>query len=221
MAIWSIADQSGASPTIYRKKWNQTQRKIPTLRLFSQLGVFKRADTPNTCTWGAKFTGQAAGAVNTDGGAFVTAASDQNVATSLVYGSYAAPARITDGMVQRLSVLAGAGPDINAMLAEPVQEAILDAGAAILKLMNQHLYIGLGTSNQMVGAATAIAATGTYANISAANQTAWASQVTANGGALQSLTLNRIRTLLENVSINSNEGRPDLAVCRPPVFSAW
>lgn len=221
MAIWSVADQSGASPIIYRKRWNQTQRKIPTLRLISQMDQIKRADTPNNITWGATFDGQNAAAVNLDGGAFLAPTSDQAVPTTLVYGSYSAPVRFTDDIVWKLSQNSGADVSINAMLAEPIQENVMNAGAKALKVFNQHIFIGSGSSNQMVGAATALAASGTYAGIAASSQSQWASTVTANGGVLQSLTLGRVKTLLETVSNGSSEGRPDFAVCRGPVFSAW
>lgn len=219
--IFSMADMSGAIPsTIYRRMVTQTQRKAPTARLLSQIGAFRRGDTGNTMTWNVKFSGQDAGVVNLDGGSFRTAVSDTPVSASLVYGSYGAPLKVTDRFQWMAGPNAGLGMDINS-LADPWMINLADGVQAWVKLVNQHVYSGSGSSNQMVGLATAIASSGTYANIAAATYSQWASTVTANGGVLQNLTLARVKTLLRTVATNSALGRPDIAICQPAVFDAW
>jgi hypothetical protein len=220
MAVFSIADQSGTFPLTYARKFSTLQRHCRTLRVLSGIGAWERNNTGDTIKWNTRFDGQAAAAVNLDGGAFVTPASDVKVPCTLAQGSYSAPAQVTTRMQWTAGSSGGYGPDVNPW-ADQWNDAIMEALEAWCKLVNQHLYAGSGASDQMVGAATALAATGTYANINQATRATWASTVTGASGTLQTLTLARVKTLLRTVGDANPYGRPNLAFCRGPVFDTW
>lgn len=219
MAVFSISDMSGVLPVAYPKLIGQVQRKAPLLRLLSELGGLRRSATGHQVTWSVKFGGQDAGTVNMDGGTLRTAASDQPVAATLGFGSYAAPVKVTDDLLWRGGSSAGFGPDLNP-LTDAVQQNIADGIEKWVKAVNTDLYAGSGTSNDMTGLNKAVVATGTYAGISASVQTAWASTVSGNGGSLRSLTLPLIKTQLRTIAAASKLGRPDLAVCPPAIMDA-
>lgn len=219
MAVFSISDMSGVLPSAYPKLIGQVQRKAPLLRLLAQLGGLRRANTGHQITWSVKFSGQDAGAVDMDGGNLRTAASDQPVAATLGFGSYAAPVKVTDDLMWRAGSQAGFGPDLNP-LTDAVQQNIKDGIEKWVKEVNTDLYAGTGSDNKLTGLHKAIVATGTYANINQSTYSGWASTVAGNSGMLRSLTLPLIKTQLRTIAENSRLGRPDLAVCPPAIMDA-
>jgi hypothetical protein len=212
MAVFSISDMSGVLPSAYPKLVGQVQRKAVLLRLLAQLGGLKRNTTGQNHSWSVKFTGQDAGAVNMDGGNLRTAASDQPVAASLGFGSYAAPGQITDDLLWRGGAAAGLA-DMNP-LSDAAAQAVADAIETWVKTVNVDLYAGTGSSNTMTGLHKGVVATGIYANINQSTYSGWASTVAGNSGVLRSLTLGLIKTA------NSKMGRPDIAVCPPAIMDA-
>lgn len=210
MAVFSIADMSSAMPsTIYRKMVSQVQRKAVALRVLSQMGSVRRANTGQYITWDVKFTGQDAGTVNMDGGSLRTAASDQPVPAQLGFGSYAAPVKVTDDLLWRGGASAGLGSDINP-LTDAVAINIKDGVEKWCKVVNVDLYAGAGTSNAMTGFYLGVAATGTYANINQSTYSGWASTVQGNSGTLRSLTLALIKTHRRTIAVASRMGGPDV-----------
>lgn len=216
MAVFSIADMSAAMSTVYRRKISQTQRKTPTLRILAALGSFQQGNTGINITFTPKFSGQAAGNPNLDGGAFLTAASDAPSAVSLGYGTYEAPAKITDDMLWRAGVQAGIIPDYNTF-DNVFNEARVDALQASLKLANQQIFSGTGLTNQMTGLSTAVASSGAYGGLTHGE---WISTVTINGGVLRSLTMSLIKTHVRTIAVTAKAGRPNLGICPPAIFDA-
>lgn len=212
MAVFSIADMGAALPTVYRRKLTLTQRKTPTLRLFSQLGLINQAMTGQTMTWQVKTSGQVAGNANLDGGAFLTAASDAPNNVSIGFGTYEAPAKVTDDLLWKAQP--GAGIDASySTMTNVLAEARVDAISAALKLIEQQIYIGSGSSSQMTGFSTAIA-TGAYGGLTNAE---WVSRVTINGGVLRNLTIALLKT--ERVAImNAYNGSGELIGLTPPAM---
>lgn len=219
MATFSIGDMSGAMSTVYRKMVSQVQRKAPTFRLLAAVGALNRSTTGLNMTWDVKFSGQTAGAVNVDGGAFLTAASDQPVAASLAFGTYAAPVKVTDDMLWRGSVNGGLSADINPF-ADAIGMNVKDGVEQWVKNVNQDIFAGAGTSNTLTGLSTGVAATGTYASINQSTYSGWASTVDGNSGVLRSATLGLIKKQCRTIATNSKVGRPDLAICTPALMDA-
>ena len=216
MAVFSIADMGASLPTVYRKKLTLAQRKTPTLRLFSQLGLLNQSQTGQAMTWQVKTSGQVAGNPSLDGGAFLTAASDAPQNVSVAFGSYEAPCKVTDDLLWKAQPAAGIPADYSTM-ANVLAEARVDAVSAALKLIEQHLYIGSGSSEQMTGLSTAVAASGAYGGLT---NSEWVSRVTLNSSVLRNLTLALLKTELRNISILFNGGRPNLGLCAPHIMDA-
>lgn len=221
MAVFSISDMSGSMSTVYRKMVGQVQRKAPTFRLLAAIGALNRSNTGLNMTWDVKFTGQTAGAVNIDGGAFLTAASDVPAACSLGFGTYSAPVKVTDDMLWRGGVNGGLDASINPF-ADAIGMNIKDGVEAWVKTVNQDIYAGQGTSNSMFGIATSVANSGSYAGVnpSTAAYSAWKSTVNGNAGTLRSLTLGLIKNVNRTVAVASKMGRPDIWLCPPAIMDA-
>ncbi len=217
MATFSIADMGASMSTVYRRKVTQTQRKTPILRLLSMLGSLKQGNTGPNITWTPKFSGQAAGNPSLDGGAFITATSDQPVSASLAYGSIGAPAKLTDDIYWRGGPSAGISADYNTFN-DMYNEQRLDAVGAALKLCEQQIFTGTGSANQFVGLSTACAASGTYATIAPGTYSQWASTVVANGGVLRSLTIPLMKQTVRVIATASKAGRPNIAVTTPALM---
>lgn len=218
MAVFSIADMAGVLPSAFPKLVGQIQRKAPTLRLLAAIGGLKKNTTGESAKWSVKFGGQDAGTVDMDGGALRTAASDQPVAADLDFGSYAAPVKVTDDLVWRGGAAAGLS-EMNPLV-DAIGQNIKDAVERWVKVANDALFTGLGTSNAMTGLHKIVVATGTYAGISAATYADWASTVAGNSGTLRSLTLGLIKTQLRTIAAASAAGRPDIALCPPAIMDA-
>jgi len=219
MATFSVASFSGSFPSVYTKLVATTQRKTPTLRLAADLNKLQPNLSGDKMRWVVRFSGQASGAVNPDGGNFLTAAADDRQPAELAYGSYGAPIQVTDDMRRKAQSSAGVPAQFNVYDAVVGQTA-LEAMEALLKTLNQQIYAGSGSSSEMKGLAAIIAATGSYANIAQASYSAWASTVTANSGTLRSLTISLLKTHLRTVGAASSMGRPNIGTCQSAVFDA-
>lgn len=220
MAIFSISDMSSAlSGPVFRKMVGQVQRKAVLLRLLSEIGGLKKANTGHNITWDVKFSGQDAGAVDMDGGSLRTAASDTPVPASLGFGSYAAPVKVTDDLLWRGGTSAGMPAEF-AILNDAVGQNIKDGIERWLKVANIDLYAGTGSGNLMTGLHKSVVATGIYANINQSTYSSWAATVAGNSGTLRSLTLALIKTQLRTIAAASKLGRPDIAVCPPAIMDA-
>lgn len=215
MATFSVASMGASLPTVYRRKLTLTQRKTPTLRLFSQLGMLNQGTTGPAMTWQVKTSGQVAGNVDLDGGNFLTAASDAPQNVSIAFGTYEAPAKVTDDLLWKSQTAAGVPADYSTMT-NVMAEQMVDAVSANLKLVEQQIYNGSGATNQMTGLSTAVA-TGAYGGLTNGE---WVSRVTVNGGVLRNLTLALLKTELRNISILFNGGRPNLGLCPPGMMDA-
>jgi hypothetical protein len=170
--------------------------------------------TGNLIKWQVKFAGQAAGAVNLDGGNFLSATSDVRKQCSLDFGAYSAPMMATDKAQWTGNAIGVAGYDY---LQDLINVHMRDAMETVLKLIEQHVFIGSGTSNQMTGLSTAIASSGAYAGLTDAS---WVARKDGNSGTLRSLTFNLIRSHLTQIALVSKMGRPDYAFCYSTVFDA-
>lgn len=210
MSIFSFADLSASYPQLYRELRPQIQRKAPTARVLE----WKPVTTGQNIGWDVTFSGQAAAAVNPDGGNMLTAVADPQTAATLGYGSYSAPIRVTTK-----AQWTGAAQNSASFLQNLIERNTNEALNALVKLINQDIYAG-AAGNAMTGLSTAVAATGTYAGVAQGTYSNWASYSSGNSGSLRSLTLAMGKTMNSTIAQNSPVGRPDYWACGPAVFNS-
>lgn len=214
MAIFSYADLSATMPQLYRDLVPQVQRKTVLLRLIP----IKQPVDPKGPAWDVSFSGQAAGAVNLDGGNFLTATADPKVAARLDWASYSAPVKVTD----RARMVGAAHPAGYQWLARMIDQNVAEATQALTKLLNQHLYSGTGSSNQLTSLSLAVLTSGTYANIAASSYSEWAaSRGVGNSGTPQNWTLAQIKSDTSTIASDAGNpfGRPDWLIVTPTQFN--
>lgn len=213
MATYSFADLSATYPQLYRELRPQIQRKAPTARLLP----WKPVSTGQNIGWDLTFDGQVAAAVNPDGGNLLTAAADPRTAATLGFGAYSAPVKVTTKAQWTGAAIGVSGYDF---LKQMIDQNTSEAVQKLVKKLNQDIFAGSGSSNQMTGLSSAIAASGTYANVSASTYANWASYASGNSGTLRSLTLAMIKTAASTIATNSPSGRPDIAIVTGPLMNA-
>jgi len=214
MAVFSVADfttSPSALPVQYRELVNCVQRLSPIVR---SLALVNGA-TGQNINFDVKIGGKTATNVELDGGNLPTATADQRNSVTLPYGSYAAGMQLTDKLRRTLGAIQS-----HDFLKNAMQQDLVESMTAAVKLINQQIYSGTGSSNQMTGLSTAVAASGAYGGLT--NATYWVSQVSENGGTPRNVTIPIIRTHLSAMATNAGNvyGRPDLAFCKPAIFDA-
>lgn len=210
MAIFSFNDLASAYPQFYGGEVRpQMQRKAPLLRYLPT----KACATGDSVRWLTSFAGQSAGNVNIDGGNFLSAVADPRVPATLAMGAVSAPMKVTTAAQWKANAQS-VQPNLMDLFGQNLMEGL----NAAVKLINQQLFNGTGSANQLTGLSSAVAATGTYANISQSTYTNWASQTKANGGSNRSLTLALIKQTTTAIAQNSPYGRPDFAVLPPALM---
>lgn len=214
MATFSLADLSASMPQFYRELVPQIQRKAVIARLLQ----WKTPVDPKGPAWDVTFAGQAAGEVNPDGGSFVTAASDPQVAATLGWGAVSAPIKVTT----KAEWVGKAMPGDYSWLQNLIGRNAKEAAEALVKLINQRIYNGAGTGNQITGLSTAITNSGIYANINSSTYAGWKCSATSNNsGTPTNITLAQIKSDLATIASNDNNsmGRPDVLVMRSAPFN--
>lgn len=213
MATFSFNDLSAIYPQQFMNDLRpQIQRKCPTLSTLAM----KKSMTGQNIQWAVSFAGQVADVVNPDGGAMITAAADPRVNAQLNYGYVSAPVKVTT----KAQMLAQASGPAYSYLDGLIAQNLMEALNAACKKINQQIFSGTGSGQQLTGLSSAIAGSGTYAGISASTYSNWASTSQGNAGALRSLTLALMKTQTSTIATNSPVGRPDIAICTPSVFNA-
>jgi hypothetical protein len=157
MATFSFNDLSGIFPQEFMNDLrSQVQRKCPALSVLAM----KKSMTGQNIQWAVSFNGQVAANVDPDGGNLLTAASDARTKGQLDYGYVSAPISVTT-KAQMLGYNATGPAYLKGMVAQNLMEAL----TACSKYINQQIFNGTGSSNQMTGLSTAVAASGIYATI--------------------------------------------------------
>lgn len=210
MSIFSFNDLSAAYPQFYGGELRpQMQRKAPLLRYLPSRPV----STGDQIRWLVSFAGQTAGNVNIDGGNFLTATADSRVPATLAVGSVSSPLKVTTAAQWKANAQS-VQPNLMDLFGQNLMEGL----NASVKLINQQLFNGSGSGNQLTGLSSGVAATGTYANISQSTYANWASQTKSNSGSLRNLTLALIKSTTTAIAKNSPYGRPDYAVTTPDLM---
>jgi len=163
-------------------------------------------------SWTVKFRGRTAAGVVAQTAAAPTATQDTPVKATLNMGEYADTAAVT-GRAESAAALAlnplGVAGGQSLMMSE-----INDAVGNIAETLANDIYSGSG-SNSIIGLATAVDATGTYAGIDPTTYTEWVS--VEDTGALADVSFEMVREFLTDIEDLSGE-RPDFAVTTPTVL---
>jgi hypothetical protein len=164
--------------------------------------------------WDVEFTSTRAAASQADTAAAPTATKDIKERAVLSIGEYVTTAGVTgraaSAAAASLNPIGVSGD--SSLLASEVSKGVKQTA----KQMAADLYAATGSSSSIVGMATAIDATGTYANLAQSTYSEWAS--TEQTGALAALSFEMIDTLFTAIYTTAGE-RPDFAVTTPTILS--
>ena len=187
---------------------SQINREVVLLNLLP----VKLAGDP--MSWAVKFRGRTAAAGIAETAAAPVATSDVRVQASLVIGEYSDTAGVT-GKAEAAAALAlnpmgvAGGEDLMA-------DELSDSIGNVAESLANHVYSGTGgATDPIIGLATAVAATGTYAGINRATYPEWAS--VADTGSLAAISKELLRTSMTNIRTACGK-RVNLAVCTPALL---
>lgn len=165
-------------------------------------------------SWGVKFRGRTAVSAGISQTASApSATTDYRVPASLNVGEYSDTASVT-GRAESAAAMAlnplGVAGGARSLLEDEINDAVGNIAEGIANA----LYSGSG-SNNIIGLATAVDSTGTYASIDPGTYTDWAS--IEDTGALADISFEMIREFLTDIEDASGE-RPDFAVTTPTIL---
>jgi hypothetical protein len=182
----------------------QINRKTATLRMLRIV-----PGEGKNIAWAPEFDG--ALAENYSEGADATNfGSDDQASATLTWGLYRSAFHVSNLAMDGASTTQT--PEGNRQL---WARNLVNASAKLASMINADIYAGTGAGNKMVGLATAVDSSGTYATIDRAVDTQWASFETA---VAEAVTMSGIRDDLRQIYEKCGEV-PDLAGCSPSVFN--
>lgn len=185
---------------------SQINREVVALNLLDTLPC------GDPLSWDVKFRNRTAAGAVAETDAAPTATSHFRIKATLNVGEYSDTAGVT-GRAQAAAAMAlnplgiANGPDL---MADELRDAVVN----VAETLGGAIYSGSG-SNAIIGMATAIDSTGTYANIDPSTYTEWVS--TEDTGTLANLSFAMLRTTITNIR-NACGKRPNLALCKPDVL---
>lgn len=182
----------------------QINRKTSTLRMLRIV----RGEGKNIA-WAPEFDGAIAETYN-EGADAANFGSDAQTSATLTWGLYRSNFHVSELAMDGAST--SQTPEGNRQL---WARSLVNACAKLASNINADIFAGTGLSNKMVGLASAIAATGTYATIDRSTSTEWQSFVTS---VAEAVTMAGIRDDIRQIYEASGEV-PDLAACSPSVFN--
>jgi hypothetical protein len=216
MATQVLSDISSALSQLFAP---ELQRQFNRNSVLAELLPKKNGNGKNVA-WDVRFSRSTHAAAFTEG-ADVGASelqTDTTVPATLSWASYRVGFSLSG-----LSVAAAASSPGSAVeLLDQFQTNLEDAASDLVSQINAGLYSGAGTSSAVAGlvGAGAIAATGTYANVSRSTYSEWASNVLANGGTGRSLSKSLMDQIEANIYTNSGQ-TPDLIVAHPSITQTY
>ena len=150
---------------------------------------------------------------------------DPIVPAILPWGLYRASFSVTDQEFDTANVSKAMADAASFKLFE---ERFLSACTKLASVQNVDLWSGTGTAvgglyvgaPNIVGLSTALAASGTYAQLAVSDYPEWASNVLANGGVSRPLTFDLLAQLESEIFVACSE-KPDLIVCSPGVWRKY
>lgn len=185
---------------------HQMNREVVALNLIDV------APCGDPLSWDVKFRGRTAAGTVAETDAAPTPTSDSRAKATLNVGEYSDTAGVT-GRAQAAAAMAlnplgvANGQDLMA-------DELRDAVNNVAETLGNAIYSGSG-SNAIIGLATAVDSTGTYANIDPSTYTEWVS--VEDTGTLAALSFATIRTTVTNIR-NACGKRPNIALCKPDVL---
>ncbi len=212
MAVFSFGDfttSPSALPTQYRELVANVQRLCPTLRTLK----LENGVTGSAINFDVRIGGKTAAVQNLDGGNLLAATADQRNSVTLPYGEYGSAMQLTDKLRRVAPAIQG-----HDFLKNLMSQDLAESLAASAKYMNQQIYSGIGSAQQMNGLSNAVLGSGAYGGLT--NSTYWVSTISEAGGSLRNLTLPmmRVHVSTQASAVGNTYGRPDLAFCKPGVF---
>lgn len=207
MAAVDLSAIASALATLFEDKIAmQINRSV----VLAQLLEVKPGNGKNL-TWNARFSAASyQAAVIADGADVAGYNSDLKVPATLDYGTYHDPFSIS-GKARAAAALTGNPADLEDLYAEEIEESVTRLASNI----GSDFYVGTGATDHIMGLTATngpLKATGTYANISRATYTEWASNVLANGGVERALSFSLMRQATRAVYDASGE-HVDLIMC--------
>jgi hypothetical protein len=145
---------------------------------------------------------------------------DPTIPATLPWGMYRAAFSLTNHEINVASANIGNA----SALGDIVGERFLGKMAKLVDLMEADVFTGTGTAANtfpnIVGFDTAVAATGTYANISKSTYPEWAGNVLSNGGVARPLTMDLLAKAEQAMFIASGRS-PEALVVSPGVYTKY
>lgn len=168
------------------RAWNRSSELLSRVTIMAGGGQ----GNGQNVAWNVQFSGAAADtfAEGSDvGGGELT--HDVEKTASLGWGRYRSAFQLSDTEIDIANANMGNARELENLL----EERLFDAVAVITSKINQDMIAGTGTGTggnpTIVGAISALAATGSYAGLNKATYSQWAGNVNANGGILRPLSL--------------------------------
>ncbi len=165
-----------------------------------------------TCAWDVVFSGATA-ATYTEGADVTTeTAQDVIVPASLSWAWYRANFGMT-GIAQAAAASSKTSPArIRNLYAQNLRGSL----TKLVSTLNADIYDGAGTTGLITGLDSALAATGTYANIAKGTYAEWAGNVVTNSGTPRALTKSLLDELEKDIFAACGEN-PDIIVTTPTI----
>lgn len=212
MALEALTNVSNALATLFDAMvQRQMCRKAVLLGL-----LVKKPGGGKNCAWDVEFSGAAADTFTE--GADVAAgdlAQDVKVPATLDWGFYRSNFGVS-GLAKAVAASSNTSPEALRAL---IEDDILGSASKLASVINAKLYNGSGAGH-IIGLDSALAATGTYANISKATYTEWAGNIETNSGTDRALTKSLLDKLETAIYEDCGES-PDIIVATPAVVRKY
>lgn len=186
------------------------------VRAFNRLSVLaatlpKKPGRGKNVAWDVQFSAASA-ASYTDGADVSLYDVDTPVAATLSWGLYRSSFAVT-GLAQAAAATSAGSAD---EIMQLIDSSADNSAAKLISTINADLFAGTGAGTTITGLASALAATGTYANIAKGTYTEWAGNVSSNGAVSRALTKDLMDTM--EASIYTASGLvPNIIVASPGV----
>jgi hypothetical protein len=194
------------------------------IRNFNRISVLaallmKKPGAGKNVAWDAMFSGASAAAY-ADGADVAAYDVDTPVPATLGWGLYRSSFAIT-GLAQAAAATSQGSAE---ELIDLIDTSAENSAMKLISLINADLYAGDGTGGggepTIVGLASALDSTGTYANIAKGTYAEWAGNELANGGTPRALTKSLLDTLETTIYKRCAE-RPTIIVASPEVCQKY
>jgi len=204
-----LSDVTSALSTEFDERvFKQMNRKSVLLSLLT-----KKPGKGNACAWDVVFSDASADTYTE--GADVTTATDTDqdlkIPASISWGWYRSNFGVS-GLAKAVAANSPLSPDY---VTDLIAGDLLGSASKLASVINGKLYDGTGAGH-IIGLDSALAATGTYANIAKGSYAEWAGNVLANGGISRNLTKDLMDQMESTIYTDAGES-PSVIVTTPAI----